>query len=146
MGLDAKGTAATVTFTLLLSVIVISQLFSLEEMIPNSVAPRKGILSAQCLSRLQNLVDTYFAPHRNGITKDMVDDAFSAPEDSDSVVLIQVLENRIYINKSGLRPHEWEHSRLGFILDRLEDYLQRRHLKRDFEFVLVLCSSSCDLH
>lgn len=83
----------------------------------------------QCKPALHALVDKYFEPHRNGITKDIIDDAFYVKiyvTPQDSMALIQVINSTIYADLRRMDHYPWNRSRLRFIVSRLQEFLDQR--------------------
>lgn len=109
---------------------------------------------SKCDPRIHQLVDRYFKPHKRGITSDMISDAIFKIERMpfDSMVLFQVIQNKIYVDKRRLDRVPWDTQRYEFVLNRLHEFIVKRRLacrmgrkmipslsecEKDFEFVAV---------
>jgi hypothetical protein len=103
----------------------------------------------KCPKELHDLVERYFAPHRNGIYREMISDAAFPTDDvlkPQGLVLVQVLNNTIYVDKSMFSYFEsFDGARMNFLLDRLYAFIVQRSTRypgsternKDFEFVFV---------
>lgn len=114
---------------------------------------RRHIVWPRPCGALDALLDRYFAPHAGGIFADQIDDALiRIPHNEASIVLFQVINNVIYVDKSRLDAVAWDTSRFTNLLERLKGYIaerrfycqavcsadaDRRECERDFEFVAV---------
>jgi hypothetical protein len=144
------------------------QVYLPEQDIQESLAEQKTQkeCSPKCPKALYDLVERYFEPYKDGIYEDMISNA-RFPDDnvikSRGLILIQVLNNTIYVDKSMMTYFEhYDQARLDFLLDRVHDYITRQSTKhldiqskdlddqwnikysnftdqsKDFEFVFVL--------
>lgn len=130
--------------------------------------PIKTIWPNACDPLTRKLIDKYFIPHRGGIYEHHITDAFihipnsALSNNEGSIVLFQVIENVIYLDKSRLEHYKWDMMRFQNVFEALKSFVIERSLycrstyasideyracEQDFEFVavrLLHCRFYCD--